>query len=183
MRDPALTLLRLELDRIEYRRSQPPSVRIRAMHPDYSPADKVDVVVEVKATDSDPQAKPLKHLETTTNQDGEAHVDLGLLAPGAYRVVGRATLDGRAVTEDRTFVVRAEGRELEDVAFRDKVLRDIADASRGSYQAGELGNIAIAEPREVRVGRQRSSNWSSPIFSASACAAVTSVFAAQAGHS
>jgi len=165
VRDPALTLLRLELDRIEYRRSQPPSVRLRAMHPDYSPADKVDVVVEVRATDSDPQAKPLKHLETTTNQDGEAHVDLGLLAPGAYRVVGRATLDGRAVAEDKTFVVRAEGRELEDVAFRDKVLREIAEVSGGSYQNGELGNVAIAEPREVRVGRQRSIElWSSPIF-------------------
>jgi hypothetical protein len=165
VRDPALTLLRLELDRIEYRRSQPPSVRIRAMHPDYSPADKVDVVVEVSATDSDPQAKPLKHLEATTNQDGEAHVDLGALAPGAYRVVGRATLDGRAVTEDKTFVVRAEGRELEDVAFRDKVLREIAEVSGGSYQSGELGDVAIAEPREVRVGRQRSVElWSSPIF-------------------
>ncbi|HET6148747.1 MAG TPA: glutamine amidotransferase [Polyangia bacterium] len=165
VRDPALTLLRLELDRIEYRRSQPPSVRIRAMHPDYSPAREVDVVVEVSATDSDPQAKPLKHLPTTTNQDGEAHVDLGALAPGAYRVVGRATLDGRAVTEDKTFVVRAEGRELEDVAFRDKVLREIADASGGSYQAGEIGDVAIAEPREVRVGRQRSIElWSSPIF-------------------
>jgi hypothetical protein len=165
VRDPALTLLRLELDRMEYRRSQPPSVRIRAMHPDYSPAEKVDVVVEVSATDSDPQAKPLKHLETTTNQDGEAHADLGALAPGAYRVVGRATLDGRAVTEDKTFVVRAEGRELEDVAFRDKVLREIADVSGGSYQAGELGDVAIAEPREVRVGRQRSIElWSSPIF-------------------
>jgi len=165
VRDPALTLLRLELDRIEYRRTQPPSVRIRAMHPDYSPADKVDVVVDVGAAESDAQAKPLKHLEATTNQDGEAHVDLGALAPGAYRVIGRATLDGRAVTEDKTFVVRAEGRELEDVAFRDKVLREIADVSGGSYRQGELGDVAIAEPREVRVGRQRSVElWSSPIF-------------------
>ncbi len=165
VRDPALTLLRLELDRIEYRRSQPPSVRIRAMHPDYSPADRVDVTVDVATSDGDPQAKPLKHLEATTNQDGEAHVDLGTLAAGAYRVIGRATLDGRAVTEDKTFVVRAEGRELEDVAFRDKVLREIADVSGGSYREGDLADVAISEPREVRVGRQRSIElWSSPIF-------------------
>jgi len=90
---------------------------------------------------------------------------LGLLAPGAYRLTGSATLDGRAATEEKTFVVRAEGRELEDVAFRDKVLREIADVSGGSYQLGELGDIAISEPREVRVGRQQSIElWSSPIF-------------------
>ena len=165
VRDPALTLLRLELDRIEYRRSQPPSVRIRAMHPDYSPAQKVDVVVEVLAADGDPQAKRLKRLEATTNQDGEAHVELGTLAPGAYRVIGRAALDGREVTEDKTFVVRAEGRELEDVAFRDRILREIADVSGGSYRLEELGDVSIDEPREVRVGRQRSLElWSSPVF-------------------
>ena len=165
VRDPALTLLRLELDRIEYRRSQPPSVRIRAMHPDYSPAQKVEVVVEVVAADGDPQAKPLKRLEATTNQDGEAHVDLGALAAGAYRVIGRATLDGRAVTEDKAFVVRSEGHELEDVAFRDRVLREIADVSGGSYRLEDLGDVSIAEPREVRVGRQRSVElWSSPAF-------------------
>jgi uncharacterized membrane protein len=165
VRDPALTLLRLEMDRIEYRRSQPPSVRIRAMHPDYSPAQKVDVVVDVLAADGDPQAKPLKRLEATTNQDGEAHVELGALAAGAYRVIGRATLDGRAVTEDKTFVVRAEGHELEDVAFRDRVLKEIADVSGGSYRLEQLGDVSIEEPREVRVGRQRSLElWSSPIF-------------------
>ncbi len=165
VRDPALTLLRLELDRMEYRRSQPPSVRIRAMHPDYSPAQKVDVAVDVVAAEGDPQGKPLKHVEATTNQDGEAHVDLGTLAPGAYRVTGRATLDGRPVTEDKTFVVRAEGRELEDVAFRDRVLREIADVSGGSYHMEDLGDVAITEPREVRVGRQRSVElWSSPEF-------------------
>ena len=38
VRDPALTLLRLELDRLEYRRNQPIAVRVRAMHADYSPA-------------------------------------------------------------------------------------------------------------------------------------------------
>jgi uncharacterized membrane protein len=165
VRDPALTLLRLELDRMEYRRSQPPSVRIRAMHPDYSPAQKVDVAVDVVAAEGDPQGKPLKHVEATTNQDGEAHVELGTLAPGAYRVTGRATLDGRPVTEDKTFVVRAEGRELEDVAFRDRVLREIADVSGGSYHMEDLGDVAITEPREVRVGRQRSVElWSSPEF-------------------
>jgi uncharacterized membrane protein len=165
VRDPALALLRIELDRVEYRRNQPPSARIRAMHPDYTPAENVDTTIEILAAEGDAQAKPIRRLEATTNQEGEAHVDLGALAPGAYRLVGRATLDGRAVTEDKTFVVRAEGRELEDVAFRDRVLRELADVSGGSYRVEDLSGVAIREPREVRVGRQRSVElWSSPLL-------------------
>ena len=45
VRDPALTLLRLELDRLEYRRNQPIAVRVRAMHADYSPAPDVEVTL------------------------------------------------------------------------------------------------------------------------------------------
>jgi hypothetical protein len=49
------------------------------------------------------------------------------------------------------------------VAFRDRVLHEIADISGGSYHLEDLGNVSIAEPREVRVGRQRSVElWSSP---------------------
>ena len=47
VRDPALTLLRLELDRLEYRRNQPIAVRVRAMHADYSPAPDVEVTLAV----------------------------------------------------------------------------------------------------------------------------------------
>jgi uncharacterized membrane protein len=186
VRDPALTLLRIELDRVEYRRTQAPQARIRAMHPDYSPAQNVEIVLEVRAADGDAQAKPLRHLEATTNQDGEAHVDVGALAPGAYRLVGRATLDGRAVTEDKTFVVRAEGRELEDVAFRDRVLREIADISGGRYRLESLSDLPIREPLEVRVGRQRSIElWSSPFLLLVGVLLLTSewYFRRRAGHS
>jgi uncharacterized membrane protein len=186
VRDPALTLLRIELDRVEYRRSQPPSARIRAMHPDYSPAQNVDIALEILPAEGDAQAKPLRRLEATTNQDGEAHVELGALPAGAYRLVGRATLDGRAVTEDKTFVVRAEGRELEDVAFRDKVLRELADVSGGSYRLEDLGAVSIREPREVRVGRQRSVElWSSPLLLAAGILLLTGEWylRRRAGHS
>ena len=86
-----------------------------------------------------------------------------MLPPGAYRLTGRATIDGRAVTHQETFVVRAGGPELDDVAARDKVLREIAQASGGSYAFEELGNVAIHSSREVRVGRQQSVEiWSAP---------------------
>ena len=41
VRDPALTLLRIELDRVEYRRGQPASARVRTLHADYTPAENV----------------------------------------------------------------------------------------------------------------------------------------------
>jgi len=67
------------------------------------------------------------------------------------------------VTHDETFVVRAGGPELDDVAARDKVLREIAQASGGSYAFEELRDVAIRSSREVRVGRQQSVEiWSTP---------------------
>jgi uncharacterized membrane protein len=168
VRDPALTLLRIELDRVEYRRNQPPIARVRAMHGDYSPARDVDVTLDLLRADAAPgsaEAKPLRTLTGKTNNEGEAQIDLGGLPPGAYRVAGRATVDGHAVTEDKTFVVRAEGRELDDVAGRDKVLRELAQASGGDYRFEELGKPPVRSPREVRVGKHRSVElWSSPIL-------------------
>jgi uncharacterized membrane protein len=165
VRDPALTLLRIELDRVEYRRGQPAAARLRAMRPDYSPARNVDVTLDVAAAGGDPGAKPQRVLKATTNQDGEAHVDLGALAPGAYRLTGHATLEGRAVSEEKTFVVRAEGRELEDVAYRDKILREIARVTDGEYRFEEIGRPTIRAPREVKIGRQRAVElWSNPLL-------------------
>jgi len=163
VRDPALTLLRLELDRLEYRRNQPIAVRVRAMHADYSPAPDVEVVLTVVSTAAAADAEPARTLRATTDADGEAHVDVGTLPPGAYRLTGRATIDSRPVTHDETFVVRAGGPELDDVAARDKVLREIAQASGGSYAFEELRDVAIRSSREVRVGRQQSVEiWSTP---------------------
>ena len=159
VRDPALTLLRIDLDRVEYRRNQSPSVRVRSMHPDYTPARDVPVSLSVSAD------KELRRLEVVTDAQGESHVELGALPPGAYHLTAKATLDGRAVTEDRTFVVRAEGRELEDVVARDGVLRAIAEASNGSYRASSLDGVTIPDSREVRVGRQKQVPvWSHPVL-------------------
>ena len=163
VRDPALTLLRIELDRVEYRRNQPVAARVRAMHPDYSPAPDVDVGVAVAAAEAAAPAKPIRSLHVTTDGDGEAQVDVGALPPGAYRLTGRATIEGRVVTQDETFVVRAGGPELDDVAARDKVLRELAQASGGDYRFEALPNISIRPSREVRVGRQSAVElWSRP---------------------
>jgi len=163
VRDPALTLLRLELDRLEYRRNQPIAVRVRAMHADYSPAPDVEVTLAVVGTAAAVSAEPIRSVRARTDADGEAQVDLGTLPPGAYRLTGHATVDARAVAQEETFVVRAGGPELDDVAARDRVLREIAQASGGSYAFEKLDDVAIRPSREVRVGRQESVEiWSTP---------------------
>jgi len=163
--DPALTLLRVEFDRAEYRRHQSPAVRVRAMHPDYTPANGVAVTTAVVGADAEEGAKPLRKLEVTTDGEGESRVDLGPLPPGAYKLTARATLDGRPVAESKTFVVRAEGKELEDVIFRDDVLREIAQAGGGTYRRASLGGVSILDPREVRIGKHHQIEvWSNPGF-------------------
>jgi hypothetical protein len=133
------------------------------MHADYSPAPEVDVTLAVASTAAPADKEPVRSLHATTDADGETHVDLGTLPPGAYRLTGRATIDARPVTHQETFVVRAGGPELDDVAARDKILREIAQASGGSYAFEELRDVSIRASREVRVGRQQSVDiWSAP---------------------
>jgi uncharacterized membrane protein len=165
VRDPALTLLRIDLDRVDYRRHQSPAVRVRAMHGDYSAAGSVDVSLSVRAADSAPNARTLRKVTVQTGGDGEGHVDLGAFDAGAYRLTATATLDGHPVTEEKTFVVRSEGKELEDVVFRDGVLREIAEIGGGTYREASLEGVTIRAPQEVRVGNQRAIDvWSNPIF-------------------
>ena len=89
---------------------------MRTLHADYTPAGDVPVAAGPATRRTTPTpAKPLKIFDVTTNKDGEAHLELPGLAAGAYRLVGQATIDGRTLTEEQTFVIRPEGRELEDV--------------------------------------------------------------------
>jgi hypothetical protein len=121
----------------------------------------------------------------TTGDDGEAHAELAGLAAGAYRLLGRATLDGRAVEEQATFVLRPEGRELDDVVSREEVLRQIATVTGGEFRAGTLGTPTIRPARQVRVGNLRTvAIWSHPLllFLAVALLASEWMLRRRAGH-
>ena len=91
VRDPALTLLHIDLERQEYRRNQPISARVRAVHADYTPAANVEVSVDVVGAGSEAGAKPLRSLQATTDGEGETQAEIGALPPGAYRLTGHAT--------------------------------------------------------------------------------------------
>jgi uncharacterized membrane protein len=165
VRDPALTLLHLDLDKVEYRRSQTVSARARTLRADYTGAAGVEVTLALRPVEAAESATPLRALKVTTGSDGEAHFELVGLDPGAYRLLGRATLDGRAVEERATFVIRAEGHELDDVVAREEVLREIARTSGGDFRSESLGNPRIKPPRKVRVGSLRTVEvWSNPLM-------------------
>jgi hypothetical protein len=158
-------------------------VRVRAVHSDYTPAPGVKVTLTVTGVDTGasgsgngsgsggavprggahPAEAAVRQQEVLTDAQGESHLDVGALPPGAYRLSGKATLDGRAVSEDKTFVVRAEGKELEDIISREDVLRAIAEAGGGTFQRDTLDSVTIRDPREVRVGSQKQLQlWSHP---------------------
>ena len=165
VRDPALTLLHIDLDKVEYRRGQTVSARVRTLRADYTGAPGVDVSLELRPVEAAEAAAPLRALKLTTSADGETHLELAGLETGAYRLLGRATLDGRAVEERATFVIRAEGHELDDVVAREDVLREIANASGGDFRAGSLASPRIKPPRKVRVGSLRTVEmWSNPLM-------------------
>jgi len=189
VRDPALTLLHIDLDRSEYRRRQTVAARVRTLHADYSPAGRTAVTLELHPAEdtsgAGTEAKPLRALTVTTGEDGEAHAELAGLAAGAYRLLGRSTLDGRAVEEQATFVLRPEGRELDDVVSRDEVLRQIAAATGGEFRADTLGTPSIRPARQVRVGSLRTvAIWSHPLllFLAVALLATEWMLRRRAGH-
>jgi hypothetical protein len=167
VRDPALTLLRVELDRVEYRRGQPASARVRTLQADYTPSTdvRVDLTLYPADTAEGSGGKPLKTLDVTTNKEGEAHLELPGLAAGAYRLVARATLGGRPLTEEQTFVIRPEGRELEDVISQRAVLQEIASLTGGELYDGRLGTPSLRPPRQVRAGNLKTVElWSNPLL-------------------
>jgi uncharacterized membrane protein len=165
VRDPALTLLHVDLDKVEYRRSQVVSARVRTLRTDYTPAPGVEVALELRTVDSGESGAPLRSQKVKTGPDGEALVELSGLEPGAFRLLGRATMDGRLAEERATFVIRAEGHELDDVIAREEVLRELASASGGDFRAGSLANPQAKPPRKVRVGSLRTVEiWSNPLM-------------------
>lgn len=165
VRDPALALLRLDLDKIEYRRGQAVAMRVRTLRTDYTPAATIEVALDLRAAEASETSPPLRSMKVTTGGDGEAQLALGDLDPGAYRLQGRAEIEGRTVREQVAFVIRPEGHELDDVIAREDVLREIATASDGEFRDGSLGNPTVRPARKVRVGNLRTFEiWSNPLM-------------------
>ena len=68
----------------------------------------------------------------TVGDDGTQTVELGGLAPGVYRVTGKATIASRQVDASDIFLVRENGSELDRPVGDRATLEAIAAATHGS---------------------------------------------------
>ncbi len=163
VRDPALTLLRIDLARTDPKRGQAVTARVRATHADYTPAADVEVKVAVFPAVGATPDRPQQEVRVTTGKAGESQAEFAALVPGAYKIVASATLDGKPLVEEQTLIVRPVGREFDDVIARTDVMGAIAAASGGEARAGSIGKPSVRPAREIRVGKQRTIDlWSHP---------------------
>ena len=165
VKDPALTLLRLELDRLEHRKGQEITARVRTLRADYTRATEVEVRVNLRGASQSQEERPLRTWDLRTNAEGEAHLTLSDLAIGAYRLRAEATLDSGVVTEEKTLLVRSEGRELENVVAYKNVLQELSATTGGRFVENQMANFPLKPLREERLGRQRAIElWSNPFL-------------------
>jgi uncharacterized membrane protein len=165
IRDPDLEHLHVRTDRAEYSPGEAPRITARLVDRDYRPAPKAAVTVTVTPA-GEAGARPLLEQKLSTDEAGEAHLDLEPPAPGAYRIAARASLGDRRLVADDVFLVHAERAELERPEAREDVLAAIASATGGKY-LGEVASLdaslPFAPPRIVRVDRRTDVElWSRP---------------------
>jgi len=153
IQDPSQRLLHVQTDAAEYARGAKVRIDVRLLGPDYQPQKRGAVSVVVAGAGGEVV------MQRSGQVDGEGEFHLELVPPkaGAYRVVARAQAGGRPLEEGEVFLVRAEGRELEDVAARDDLLRALASATGANFSDGsiDMEKLAFLDSEAVRVGRRK----------------------------
>jgi uncharacterized membrane protein len=161
--DPELAYLHIESDRDEYAPSEAPRMTLRLLDHDYRPAPSQAITVTLSRAEA---PSVLLSKKVTTDEDGQAQVELAAPGPGAYRAVARSGNQGRPATDDDVFLVRAAEAELEHPSAREDILQGIAQATGGRYlgPAATLdAGLDFLPPRIVRVDRRSDVElWSRP---------------------
>jgi uncharacterized membrane protein len=165
IRDPDLEYLHVDSDQAEYGPTAAPRLHARLVDKDYRPARGAQVSLELQETGGG-KVKSVLTRKLKTDDDGEAELELQALAPGSYRVLGKATLGDRPVVADDVFLVNPEREEYEHPAAREDVLRGISRATSGRYLGDAAAidpDLPLAPPRVVRVDRKTDVElWSRP---------------------
>jgi hypothetical protein len=168
IQDPELRHLHVESDAVEYAPDTPVRLSVRLLDRDYAPLAGGAVRVEVQRGTDAAQAESVASEVIEVDDAGRGRTELPRLAPGVYRVTASAELGGRPVTARDIFLVRDVGAELDRPAAQDALLREIAEATGGTYlgAAEELPrDLPLAEPRIVRVDRRADVElWSRPML-------------------
>jgi len=157
VRDPDLTTLQLTADPSTVEPGQPVALNVVARKSDYQPAGQAEV--SLRFTHVDGRA-PDQERTVTTGDDGTARVELPSLAPGAWKVTGRASKDGKPLGEaTEALAVRASGPERADAHVGTALLAELARVTGGkALTLGELRSLdqlPLLEPPLVEVGRSK----------------------------
>jgi uncharacterized membrane protein len=166
IQDPDLRNLHVDSDAVEYTPGQPVRVSVRLLGRDYQPLPSGAVALTVKRGADPMRATQVASAKITVGDGGTAVHELGGLAPGVYRVEGRATIGGRQVDAADIFLVREGGTELDRPVGDPATLESIAKATSGVAlgPADALPpTLAFDPPRIVRVDRRTDVElWSRP---------------------
>lgn len=156
VRDPDLTTLSVTADPPSVEPGRPVVVAVSARTADYQPAPGASISVDLVAADD---GRVVVQATAVAGPDGTARIELPPPGPGAYKVLGRATKDGRPLGESSDAVaVRAVGPELSDARVNAALLEAIAKVTGGAYFDSpnfNLSDVPLLEPPLVEVGRSK----------------------------
>jgi len=155
VRDPSLTPLQIQPDRPAVEPGEPVGFSVAVRGPDYGPAPGTAVAGELVAEDG----RVVGRAEARAGSDGSARLEFPAPPPGAYKLQATAEVAGTPVERGAAAVaVRASGAEDSDAAPRPELLRQVAEATGGTFtrlpQSG-LPELRLREPEVVEVGRKR----------------------------
>ncbi|HEX2569323.1 MAG TPA: glutamine amidotransferase [Polyangia bacterium] len=154
IKDPELGLLRVEAEQPEYARGEEVRAVVRVREADYRPARGAKVALTLSKSGG---GQVLERTLTTDDQ-GQATVELGKLPSGGYRLTAKRAAGGGllAMNQDEdVFLVRGAGIEAEQPEARPEVLRAVAEATQGSFREVEAGmaGMSFLPPRVVKVSQ------------------------------
>lgn len=156
VRDPDLTTLQVVADPPSVEPGRAVGVVITARLPDYQPAADAAVSVDLVSVDD---GRSIGTQTGTTSGDGVVRLEFPAPAPGAYRLVGRATKNGKSLGEGQDAVaVRGAGTELADAHVGTELLESIAQATGGkafTVPNFSLSQVPLLDPPLVEVGRAK----------------------------
>lgn len=157
VRDPDLTTLRVRVDAASVAPGKPVAATVQLRTPDYAPA--VQKPVEVALYDVG-QGNPvaLQKRTLTTDAEGNARFEAGVLPPGAYQLRAKAQVGAAENEASDAVAVRASGPERADAEPRPKLLQALAEATGGRYvtlPTSSMPEFPLKPPEVVEVGSSR----------------------------
>jgi uncharacterized membrane protein len=154
VKDPDLTTLLVASDSATVEPSQPIAVTAEAKLNDYQAAVGASIEIELRSAES---GALIETKRVEVGADGVVKTEFSAQPAGAYKIVSKATKDGKPIGEYADGVaVRANGSELNDVSVNAPLLERIAAESGGRFfdnEAPHVDALPFAPPPSVEVGR------------------------------